>query len=146
MDLEFDIKKLDNLVNNLKDICIECDLYNKFCQKCSINNSLREISIIINKNIHHLVDYFDNNNLSIHDLTFDKNKIFLIQNNLEEICSDCNYIGIYCKKCNIHKIKREIASLPVENISIKFEVSSKKIKSSCGSSCSSSCSTKKIKV
>lgn len=140
MNLELDLKKINNLSENLKDICNDCNGYNKFCLECPVNFSIKELSKFVD------LEYYSNEiitEINIYDLNLDKNKVFLVQNSLEDICSDCNFIGIYCKKCSIHKIKREISSLPLKNITISYDFSNKKIeKSSCGSSCSSSCSTR----
>jgi hypothetical protein len=140
MNIELNIDKINILSESLKDICIDCKAYEKLCNVCPVNNSLKEISKF--KNIE-LKESKIQTDINLYDLIFDRNKIILAQDNLEEICIDCKLIGIYCKKCYIHKIKREISSLPVENITMTYNPVTKKVKKSCETSCGTSCGTKK---
>lgn len=88
----------------------------------------------------------ENNYLSFRYLIFDKNKVILAQNSVENLCVNCAGAGILCNECTIHQTRRTLASLPVKDIELFKEVKKKKSSvsgGSCGTSCSTGCGTKK---
>jgi hypothetical protein len=140
MNIELKTNNINTLLENLEDMCIDCNAYRNLCNICPVNNSIAIVSKF--KAIKIEETKIDGSNVSFHNLIFNKNKVLLVQNSLEEICSDCNLIGIYCKKCYIHQIKRDITSLPVKDSNIEYNYTNKKIKKSCGTSCKTSCNIK----
>jgi hypothetical protein len=153
-EIVFTDEKIEDLIDNINTLCIKCDYIGKHCNICSIEEAkvlIKELNLKPE-----IIDKLKSYNLIIGELDdseseieFNKNNVLLTQNSIETICENCNYLGSYCLDCNIHQIRRLVASLPLQEIEMFNPVKEKKSTSSggsCGTSCSTGgCSTKKKK-
>lgn len=146
----FNDEKINNLIENINNLCFKCEYIGKMCSICSVEEAknlipklnikpelvskLKSYRVLVSE-----VDDYEG------EIEFNKNNVLLTQNSIEEICENCNYLGSYCLDCNIHQIRRLIASLPLKEIELFNPIKEKKSSGGCGSSCSTGCSTKKIK-
>lgn len=138
-----DKSQLVELKKSLQDICFSCDGLDFLCGNCPINESFQAIySKQELTNSSATYDY----NKTFSDLLFEKNKLLLANDYVEQICINCNHKVFLCLKCELHKIKRNLASLPVFEIKNKVLLSSNSInhdKKSCSTSCETTCGVKK---
>ncbi len=150
-EIIFEEKKVLDLVNSINSICLNCDNIGTACNICPVENSK---SILDNTKIDsgiypQLKRYTllnpDNQIIDDFILEFNKNDIMITQNSVEDICVGCNHVGTYCMDCNIHQIRRDLASLTIKEIKMDIVAKESNVKS-CGTSCSTGgCSTKKKK-
>lgn len=142
-------EKVSNLIDNINNLCIKCEYIGKMCSLCSVDeakNLFPKLNInpdLVSKlkNYRVLIGEIDNYE---GEIEFNKNNVLLTQNSIEEICEKCEFIGNYCMDCNIHQIRRLIASLPLKEIELFNPIKEKKSSgATCGTSCSTGCSTKK---
>jgi hypothetical protein len=148
-ELVFEAEKIENLIAAIEEVCLSCEGIGSACSECPTDEikkqSLRlplitekELSVRRFENISEIDIKFD-------DLIFDKNRILLAQNAIEEICCDCKGLGILCRGCKLHSIRRNLSSLPVIDSEPIMAKKTKKSSSGkgCGTSCSTGCSTKR---
>lgn len=138
-----DKNQLLELKKILQALCFSCAGLDSLCDECSVNDSFE--AIYLNQDLEMLSSSNDQANITFADLLFEKNKLLLANDYVEKICVNCNYQGFSCLKCELHKVKRNLASLPVFEIQNKvlFDNSSEPAKKSCSTSCSTSCGVKK---
>lgn len=127
-----DKSQLAELKKSLQDICFSCDGLDFLCRSCPINESFQDI---YSKQELTNLSTTSNYNKTFSDLLFKKNKLLLANDYVEQICINCNYKGFSCLSCELHQVKRNLASLPVFEIKSNREV----VKKSCSTSCSTSC-------
>ncbi len=142
-ELVFETNKLLTLQSSIENLCLTCEGLATVCNSCPTNNAMDLLVNIPNqteslsKKTYDLLTQVKE--IAFQDLVFEKNTILLTQNAIEAICEDCKGIGLLCRVCNIHKVRRTIASLPVIDNTPSF--SKKKEKNTEAKSCGTSCST-----
>lgn len=152
-DMVIDNNKLIILNNALEDLCLSCAGIGILCNDCQSTATRKDLYKLALKNPETTFPFpreferlteFDNN-LLFSGLLFNKNKVMIAQDAVEDICFNCAGAGILCFDCHIHQARRTLASLPVQEIAPKFSKKAKKESSakSCGTSCSTGCGTKK---
>lgn len=158
-DLIFDRAKILTVNRTIEDLCLSCAGLGILCNGCPADEAKKSLNYLAFKGnetgfsvVRELEPLIENdipsgNNLSFSDLIFEKNKILLAQNAVEDLCFNCAGAGILCNQCNIHQARRTLASLPVKD-NEPFVKKAKKKESaasggSCGTSCSTGCGTKK---
>ena len=154
-DLVFDNNKLLNLNQSIEDLCLSCSALGILCSTCPADNTKKTLYDFASQNNIYfpLPKQFEilagESNISFTELLFDKNKVIIAQNTLEDLCSNCAGSGILCFDCNVHEARRTLASLPVKDIDPMARKAKKKAAASgeaksCGTSCSTGgCGTKK---
>lgn len=138
-----DKSQLVELKKILQDICFSCAGLASICYSCSVNDAFD--AIYVKQDLVTLENPVNESNILLADLLFEKNKLLLANDFIDQICVNCTYQGFSCLKCELHKVKRNLASLPVFEIQNKvlFDNSSEPAKKSCSTSCSTSCGVKK---
>lgn len=138
-----DKSQLLELKKILQELCFSCVGLDSLCDDCSVNDSFE--TIYLNQDLEMLSSSNDQSNITFADLLFEKNKLLLANDYVERICVNCSYQGFSCLKCELHRVKRNLASLPVFEVQNKvlFDNSSEPAKKSCSTSCSTSCGVKK---
>ena len=151
-NLVFEKEKISAINNAIYNICFSCQGLDILCDRCEVNQAkINIISLpLINneqieiKNLQVIYDNANEEDLEIGDITFDKNKVMLAQNAIEDLCSNCLGIGTLCFDCKIHELRRNLASLPLIDSVRTFDTTEKKSSAkSCGTSCSTGCKPKK---
>src|SRR5688500_14501255 len=120
-DLVFDSNKILTLNNSIEELCLCCAGIGIFCNGCPVNetkNALYSLAVKNNENSFPIPKEFqrligEDLNLSFSDLIFDKNKLLIAQNAVEDLCFNCAGTGILCSDCTVHQARRTLASLPV---------------------------------
>jgi hypothetical protein len=151
-DLEFNKKDILNVKQSIENICLTCKGISVLCKQCPVDSAISSVFSLKANDPDNLGPLLKNEfelltekpEITFSELIFDKNKVFISQDSLESLCENCQGAGILCEMCQVHQMRRDLASLPVIDIEMKFP--SKKEKKSgggCGSSCSTSCGTKK---
>lgn len=130
-----DKSQLVELKKSLQDICFSCEGLDFLCSTCPINESFQAI---YSKQELTSLSTTCNYNKTFSDLSFEKNKLFLANDYVEQICINCNYKGFSCLSCELHQVKRNLASLPV--FDVKFNQN--EVKKNCSNSCSTTCGKK----
>jgi hypothetical protein len=154
-DLIFDKNKITTVNQAIEDLCFSCAGLDKFCSECPADQSKKELNRLAFKEektdvriIMELGKLIETNEISFNEITFEKNKILMAQNAVEDLCFACSGAGILCSECTVHQARRTLASLPVK----ENDPYAKKVKKtdsgaakggSCGTSCSTGCGTKK---
>jgi hypothetical protein len=157
-ELVFDPNKILTVNRSIEDLCFSCAGLSILCKECptaetkkALNllafkgnetdfTAVREFMVLIEKG------GLPGNNLSFSDLIFEKNKILLAQNAVEDLCFNCPGAGILCGECSVHQARRTLASLPVKDEPFVNKAKKKEKAASggsCGTSCSTGCGTKK---
>lgn len=141
-DIVFEKSKIDTLKEAINDLCLNCSGIGALCSECEVEQAKHSKNINLNtKNFEILTD---NTELDFSKISFDKNRILLTQNAIEEVCTECPGAGILCFDCEIHQLRRTVASLAVIDNTPKFDNKGvKKSGGSCGTSCSTGCKPKK---
>lgn len=148
-ELVFEAEKVEALITAIEDICLSCQGIGSACSECpteDIKKQSLKLPLIDKSELSvRSFEVIDNTKTEFDDLIFDKNKILLAQNSIEEICCDCKGLGLLCRECKIHNIRRNLSSLPVIDSEPIMARKSKKKSSGkgCGTSCSTGCSTKR---
>jgi hypothetical protein len=151
-ELIFEKNKILTVIAAIEDLCLSCAGLAVLCSECPADPIKKDLSYLP---VSDTQDYFPlireferltgDLNISFRELIFDKNKIMLAQNAVEELCLNCSGAGILCGDCTVHQARRTIASLPIKDSELFSPKSAPRAKAakSCGTSCSTGCGTKK---
>lgn len=148
-ELVFEAEKIENLIVAIEEICLSCEGIGSACSECPTDERKEQslkLPLITEKELSvRRFEAINESEIKFDDLIFDKNKILLAQNAIEEICCDCKGLGILCRDCKLHAIRRNLSSLPVIDSEPIMAKKTKKASSGkgCGTSCSTGCSTKR---